>query len=148
MKRLSIVLLLISPFFSGCEIDNKKVSIEELKGEILNTEQEFAAMAKLEGVAVAFLYYADEQAVLNRNNIILSGKSVIKTYFENQTFKEINLQWKPDFVDVAASGDLGYTYGQYTFSAVDKNGEIINDKGIFHTVWKRQNDGSWRFVWD
>lgn len=110
MKRLSIVLLLISPFFSGCEIDNKKVSIEELKGEILNTEQEFATMAKQEGIAVAFLYYADEQAVLNRNNIILSGKSAIKTYFENQTFKEINLQWKPDFVDVAASSDLGYTY--------------------------------------
>lgn len=148
MKRLSIVLLLISPFFSGCEIDNKKVSIEELKAEILKTEQEFAAMAKQKGLTVAFLNYADEQAVLNRNNTLLSGKSAIKTYFENQTFKEVNLQWKPDFVDVAASGDLGYTYGQYTFSAVDKNGEIINDKGIFHTVWKRQNDGSWRFVWD
>lgn len=148
MKRLSIVLLLISLFFSACEIDNKKVSIEELKAEILKTEQEFAAMAKQEGVAVAFLNYADEQAVLNRNNTLLSGKLAIKTYFENQTFKEVNLQWKPDFVDVAASGDLGYTYGQYTFSAVDKNGEIINDKGIFHTVWKRQNDGSWRFVWD
>lgn len=148
MKILSIVLLLISLFFSACEIDNKKVSIEELKAEILKTEQEFAAMAKQEGVAVAFLNYADEQAVLNRNNTLLSGKLAIKTYFENQTFKEVNLQWKPDFVDVTASGDLGYTYGQYTFSAVDKNGEIINDKGIFHTVWKRQNDGSWRFVWD
>ena len=58
------------------------------------------------------------------------------------------LIWKPDFVDVSASGDLAYTYGAYTYSYKDSTGAIVEQGGIFHTVWKRQADGGWRFVWD
>ena len=46
------------------------------------------------------------------------------------------------------SRDLGYTYGHYTFSYIDSGGNKIENKGVFHTVWKRQSDGTWRFVWD
>ena len=60
---------------------------------------------------------------------------------------EIN-SWKPDFVDVSSSGDLGYTYGQYTFIRLDSIGNETASQGIFHTVWKRQSDGNWRFVYD
>jgi ketosteroid isomerase-like protein len=52
------------------------------------------------------------------------------------------------FVDVAASGDLAYTYGQYTISSKDENGKEITKSGVFHTVWKQQSDGSWKYVWD
>ena len=51
-------------------------------------------------------------------------------------------------MDVSESGDLAYTYGKYTFSAFDSNAKKIEAKGIFHTVWKRQEDGSWKFVYD
>ncbi len=30
----------------------------------------------------------------------------------------------------------------------DSIGNDIDNKGVFHTVWKRQADGEWRFVWD
>jgi hypothetical protein len=43
---------------------------------------------------------------------------------------------------------MAYTYGQHTFEATDDSGGIIEDTGIFHTVWKRQPDGQWRYVWD
>lgn len=129
-------------------MDTSKDHIEKLKSEIINTEQDFAEMAKKEGLAKAFLTFAAEDAVLNRNNSVLKGKVAIKAYFENQTFKEMNLEWTPDFVDVASSGDLAYTYGRYTFTYIDIIGETIIDEGIFHTVWKRQVDGKWLFVWD
>ena len=58
------------------------------------------------------------------------------------------LVWKPDYVDVSESGDLAYTYGKYTFTSRDSTGRKVVSKGIFHTVWKRQEDGSWKFVWD
>ena len=80
------------------------------------------------------------------SSMIRSLKSISSGFTETADSKY--LKWKPDFVDVAASGDLGYTYGHYTYSYIDSTGKAAEDKGIFHTVWKRQPDGNWRFVWD
>jgi len=125
-------------------------SIEKWKNEILQTEQDFAELVQKEGINKAFLKYASEKAVLMRNNSLIIGKTAIKNHFENQATenKKVSLSWKPDFVDVSNSGDLGYTYGKYIYSYVDNDGKTIKTEGIFHSVWKRQEDGSWKFVWD
>jgi Zn-dependent M28 family amino/carboxypeptidase/ketosteroid isomerase-like protein len=112
------------------------------------TEAAFAAMARDSGIKQAFLAYASEEAVLNRNNRLVRGKQEIAAYFDSQPYTDIRLEWAPDFIDVAVSADLGYSYGHYTFSATDASGNTIQDSGIFHTVWKRQADGQWKFVWD
>ncbi|GAA4303300.1 YybH family protein [Aestuariibaculum suncheonense] len=116
------------------------------KQEVLDTEHLFSEMAQKEGINKAFLYFASEEAVLLRNNKLIKGKSALAEYMTNSNSK--NLKWSPDFVDVALSGDLAYTYGEYTYTHQDSTGNDITTKGIFHTVWKRQNDGSWKFVWD
>jgi len=123
-------------------------TIENYKAEIIQAETDFAKMAASQGVAKAFLHYAAEDAVLSRNNKVVEGKTAIRAYFEKQTLSEVKLEWSPDFVDVAKSGDLAYTYGKYQFSALSAEGDKIESSGIFHTVWKRQADGKWKFVWD
>jgi len=30
----------------------------------------------------------------------------------------------------------------------DEQGKIAEYKGVFHTVWKKQADKSWKYVWD
>jgi ketosteroid isomerase-like protein len=60
--------------------------------------------------------------------------------------QNVELQWTPDFAD--APGDLGYTYGQFVFSEKDSTGKMNVTKKSFHTVWKKQKDGTWKFVWD
>jgi len=62
--------------------------------------------------------------------------------------QNIKLDWTPDFVDVSESEDMAYSYGGYSFSALSSKGDTINSSGIFHTVWKKQLDGSWKYVWD
>ncbi len=116
--------------------------------EILQVEHAFAARVKKFGMGEAFVFYAAENAVINRDNQLISGREAIKVYFENSSLKNIKLEWEPTFIDVALSNDLAYSYGDYVFSAVNEKGEPIQSKGIFHTVWKRQIDGEWRFVWD
>lgn len=127
-----------------------KETIEKWKGEILETEQSFAKMTQEEGIQKAFLNYAAKDAVLMRNDNLIIGKKEITNHFEDQPSKntEVTLTWKPDFIEVAESGDLGYTYGKYTYSFVDTDGNTIKNKGVFHTVWKKQPDGTWKFVWD
>lgn len=150
MKKLLQFILPGFLLFYSCQTDTEKGSIEKWKQEILETEQNFAEMARNEGIRDAFLTYAAEDAVLMRNNTLVIGKKAISVYFENNTSKDkdVSLTWKPDFVDVAASGDLGYTYDHYTYSYIDSSGNKIENKGVFHTVWKKQSDGTWRFVWD
>ena len=141
-------MTLISLFVYSCKTTTREDQVEKWKKEIATTELEFAEMASNQGVSKAFLPFASEDAVLNRNNTVLKGKEAMKNYFIDQTLTQINLEWAPDFIDVSSSGDLGYTYGQYKFSAIDSVGKKIEVKGIFHTVWKRQPDGNWKFVWD
>jgi len=148
MKKLLIITLLFSLLISSCSLNNKDDQVEKWKQEIENTELEFADMASKEGLQKAFLSYAADDAVLNRNNTILKGKEAIKDYFENQTLSDVKLVWAPDFIEVSRSGDLGYTYGKFNFSAIDTTGNKIEAQGVFHSVWKRQADGNWRFVWD
>jgi len=51
-------------------------------------------------------------------------------------------------VDASETGDMGYTYGKYTWQSKDSSGKVDEAKGVFHTVWKKQKDGSWKYVWD
>ena len=108
----------------------------------------FDNYAQEAGLKNAFLQYADEFAVIARNNKIIKGKEAIAAYFDQQDFSNIVLTWKPDFVEVASSGDLAYTYGKYYFTRIDSAGHKSTRSGIFHTVWKKQTDGTWKFVYD
>ncbi len=129
--------------------NHKKSDVEKWKKEIADTELAFSAMAKTEGISKAFITYAAEDAVLLRNNKLIKGKEELKVSYEgNSTLQKVSLIWAPDFVDVSSSGDLGYTYGRYVYTATDSLGNTQTNKGIFHTVWKRQVDGTWKFVWD
>ncbi|HEX9601309.1 MAG TPA: hypothetical protein VF985_07465 [Mariniflexile sp.] len=40
------------------------------------------------------------------------------------------MTWTPDFIEVANSGDLGYTYGTYHYTYKDALGEDQVDTGI------------------
>ena len=148
--KLTWILPIILLFFS-CSIDvkNENESVKKWKKEIIATEEAFAKMVKDEGISKAFLAYAAEDAVLRRKTLVI-GKQNIRKYFMGNPSpgQEESLIWNADFVEVSKSGDLAYTYGNYLYSFVDSSGTKVENKGIFHTIWKRQSDGSWKFVWD
>jgi len=146
---LRIVSILMIILYS-CSSGPGEATLQGWKNEIVETEKQFAELAQAEGIPKAFLTYAADDAVLMRNNSLIIGKTAIAQQFESQgdSGNTGSLSWKPDFVDVSTSGDLGYTYGKFIYSSQDSLGQTNTVEGVFHTVWKRQADGSWRFVWD
>lgn len=146
MKHLLIIFAFIA--LMSCTVEQRLPDIEAVKQEVRTAEKAFASMAAIDGVPAAFAHFAADDAVLLRGKRLVKGKAELREYFSAQPFTEVKLNWKPDFVDVAASGDLAYSYGPYTFSAKDSSGQMISDTGYFHTVWKKQPEGQWRFVWD
>lgn len=125
-------------------------TIENRKSEIVLAEADFNQMAADLGIPAAFEAFAADDAVILRGDSLIRGKEAIKNYYDQRYDgkDKIVLTWKPDFVEVAASGDLGYTYGSYKYVITDTIGNVKTSTGTFHTVWQRQPDGSWRYVWD
>lgn len=148
MKKAYSFLIAVL-LFTSCH-SKQSGDMEQWKQEITDTELAFSAMAEKEGIPAAFLAYSASDGVMMRNDRIIKGHPEMEKYFEAsaENPNRISLTWAPDFVDVAASGDLGYTYGKYELTITDSTGNKQEATGIFHTVWKRQADGSWKFVWD
>lgn len=117
-------------------------------GEIREAEAAFARLAAEAGVKEAFLAFAADDAVIVRGNTAHRGRDALAAWFDAQTLRDVSLSWEPEFIDVSASGDMGYTYGPYVFRGVSEAGDTVKAEGIFHTVWKRQPNGRWKFVYD
>jgi len=123
-------------------------STDAARNEILQAEKAFEKMVSEKGAAEAFYYFADQNAVIRRgNDSLITGKESIKLYYDKNFNPNAKLSWTPDFIGVSDCGTLGYTYGKYLYTIRDSTGKNIENRGIFHTVWKKQNNG-WRYVWD
>lgn len=147
MKKLLLCLIIIS--IVSCSKKAELKNPEALKQEIFKVEDDFKNMAQSKGIQEAFYTFADSNAVMKRDNdSLIEGKEAIKALFADPKYKNATVTWKPDFVHVSDDGTLAYTYGRYVWTATDSLGAKQNFKGRFHTVWKRQKDGSWKFVWD
>ena len=147
MKKL-FYLLSLCILIAACT-ENKEDQKEIWKSEIIEMEAAFCKMANEVGIKEAFIEYAANDAVLERRDQLVLGKEAIANSFRTPNPNtKVELIWAPDFVDVSSSGDLAYTYGPFTYSVTDSTGKKTSNEGIFHTVWKRQADGKWKYVWD
>ena len=148
MKRALLSFGVVAYLWVGCDQPTHEEDIKQWTDEIIQVEQDFNDMAQAQGLAVAFEHFAAEDGVLRRRNKIVKGKKAIRDWYQEDVRPNETLTWKPTFVDVSSLGDMAYTYGDFIFTSIDSIGNKKENRGIFHTVWKRQADGSWRYVWD
>jgi len=99
-------------------------------------------MAK-EGFNAAILYYADSNIVkFESNQLPIIGKAALAASFDKN--KDIKtLSWKPEKAEVASSGDIGYTWGNWKFVVKD-----TTYYGNYFTAWKKQPRGNWKVSLD
>jgi ketosteroid isomerase-like protein len=127
--------------FQGCY-----QSPEALKESVLQTEKEFEASVREYGVQEGFYRFADDNAVILRgNDSLITGKENIRKFYSEPKYKDYDLQWDAEYVEVSNDGTMAYTYGTYELRIAGKPDSY---KGVFHTVWKKQKDGTWKYVWD
>ncbi len=139
-------LILFFIVFSACSVNQDRKFIKQ---QVFKTEKSFEKMCEEKGIAEAFYFFAADSAVIKRqNDTLVIGKENIKKYYSNDFYKNASVKWAPDFIDVSDDGSMAYTYGKYIWTAIDENGSVTEFNGVFHTVWKRQKDKSWKYVWD
>ncbi len=111
-------------------------------------EAEFMKAAAERGSQEYMSYYAEDAVELPNGADMIQGKESIAKGMSFLDQKDNHLTWTPVRADMAASGDLGYTFGTYEFRSKDKDGKPTVGYGKYASVWKKQKDGSWKVVMD
>lgn len=114
--------------------------------EMVKTEQAFSRMAAEKNTRDAFMAYIADDGLLFRNGAV-NGKKWMLEHPSPPTDKRPLLAWQPAFAGMAAAGDMGFTTGPWE-AKPDINDEKPSGYGHFVTVWKKQPDGTWKFVVD
>ena len=139
----AILLSVVALMATGC----KTVDTEKEKAALMATDREFSDLSVRSGTPVAFATFMTDDATVFRNQAHpYEGRTAISEILTRTASG--TLRWEPYFVDVAISGDIGYTLGRWVFTDADSTGQEYTGYGNYVTVWKKQADGSWKFVFD
>lgn len=101
-------------------------------------ETAFAAQSVREGLRAAFLAWLASDAILFRNGPVNGPASI-----SARPDPPIVLDWRPAFVEVAASGEFGVSTGPWTITG-RRDAKAPPRHGQFFSVWTRPPGGDWR----
>ena len=142
-NRFMILVLLTFSFALSLQATKQK----PLKGEELlrQLEADFAADVATHGHDAFIAHFADDGV-----EVVDGGDFNNKDAMRKQPAwaEGTTLTWTPSKADMASSGDMGYTYGNYVFSAKNKEGKLTTSYGKYTSIWKKQKDGQWKVVVD
>lgn len=121
---------------------------EKLKAELVETEAEFFRHALQNGFGPGLHHYMAEDGFIANFLVLGRAAQAERVRAEKAEGKKRTsvIRWKPLRADVADSGDLGYTWG-VAESGPGAEGPF-KPYGIYVTIWQRQPDGKWKFVYD
>jgi len=135
MKQNLFIGFLLLSLFSTAQ--------KPLADEVLNAEKNFAAYSVAHGTKEAFLHFLDSSGVVFENGKAVNG---IEAWNKKEAGAGV-LNWHPVYGGIAASGDLGFTTGPWTFQPKSIRDSVVA-RGQYSTVWKKDKSGEWKFVVD
>lgn len=120
----------------------------QMKKELAAMEDQFCAMAKEKGILAAFTHFAaPDVSFLDTDPRKWRGYEAVKQRMGPDQ-PGVSVTWSAYFTDVSDDGSLGYNYGRYDWRSPGADGKETVHTGWFLTIWKRQPDGTWRYVMD
>jgi len=114
---------------------------------LLDTDIDFSRVSVEKGAAEAFFEFLAPDAIsLPVGEFPIRGRDAIKIHLA--AGPQGTLAWTPVEAEVARSGDLGYTWGNYEFRSEGTDGKRQITYGKYISIWKKQTDGAWKVVLD
>lgn len=150
MARSIIITGIAAAMVAACQPATQKADTSAIEQEILAQEEAWnRAYANRDAEALAG-FLADDAAMASPGEQLIRGKDSIRE--ATQAYAQdpnLSLTFRANRIQVAESGDLAYTRGQYMLTTTDPATEQPeSSRGHYLTVWQRQADGSWKAVED
>lgn len=163
MKKTKVVLACVAALLFACAWDGRSSSAQAGRAAtqlpplpvnekgfpralapVVEAEHAFAQHSIDHGMKPAFLAYAaPEGVIINRTGPV----NAVETWSRRDPAPTGLLTWWPTYADVSLAGDMGWTTGPYEFREKPTDLKPA-DTGHFFTVWRKQPDGSWKWVLD
>lgn len=143
--KYSIGLLFIQMLLFSCSGRQQAAPTDPAadKSVLMQADRDFSALSEQKGMKDAFVEYLDSNGVLLRPDEMPVAEASAVDYIIRQDDSGFKISWKPLDAAIAASGDLGFTYGLYAIRPENQDTVFY---GTYVNVWKKQQDGKWKFV--
>ena len=146
VKYVILLLFILNVLInSSCDFSEKNndETVNPNNESLLKADNDFAALSAEKGLREAYLENIDSNGVLLRpNQLPIAGADAVD-FIIGLKDTGYTMLWKPSNAMVAASGDMGFTYGVYEIKS-----SLIDTSlyGTYISIWKKQSDGKWKFV--
>ena len=150
MKTAIFKTTLIVTILAGAlSCQSEKVDQKAEGEKLMQASRDWSKAASARDVEKTLTYWADDATVISAGEPELKGKKAIREMVEGSiTDPNFNISWEPISAEISASGDMGYLLENSKITMKDSTGatNIQNFKTV--TIWKKQQDGSWKNVVD
>jgi uncharacterized protein (TIGR02246 family) len=151
MRRSTVVLVAaaLALVIGGCQ-KQAAVDAGAIEAAIKADEKKWNEEFKAKDQEALVAHYADDAYFVAPGMKPASGSTEIrKAYSDGLHDKNFEISFASDKVDASASGDLAYARGHFSEKYTDpKTGKVMSHSGSYVTVYKKQQDGSWKAVED
>jgi ketosteroid isomerase-like protein len=105
---------------------------------VVAAERTFAADGYATGIKASFLKHSAADAILIQPAPVNARESLRAS--PDGKPDDPKLEWWPLWAGMAKSGDLGFTTGPFAYAG--------KRRGHYFTVWKKQLNGEWKWIFD
>jgi len=98
--------------------------------------------------ANSFASFIDADARFVGGSVQRGPEAIIKAWSVFFGDSAPKIVWRPQFIEVLQDGTLALSRGPYRMIAVDAEGVSKVHWGTFNSIWRKQDDASWKVVFD
>jgi uncharacterized protein (TIGR02246 family) len=139
-KRFKSVLLVLSLCFGS-------TAVADVTDDVRCQEIAFSLAAENRD-AEAFAALIDPDARFVGNSVMKGVEQIVTAWSAFFAEDGPTIKWRPQFVEVLQEGKLALTRGPYRMTSKDDEGNPVDHWGTFNSVWRLQDDGQWRVIFD
>jgi ketosteroid isomerase-like protein len=143
----NIILFSFAVVLASCNCSAPAADDSKATEAVIQADKDFNDYCAKHGQQAAFLYYADSSQIsFGENALPTIGIVALKESLDKNHDTISRLTWAPYRGE--ASGDVGYTFGFWKYTTKTKAGTDTIYHGNYVTVWKKEKDGTWKYVVD
>lgn len=148
MRAAGVLLFLGILVVFGLNGSPAAPAASEAAVSLLNADRALAAQSKAIGFVPAYSkVMAPDARKLDPGSRAAIGRDAIMALMAKYP-PETKVEWAAEEAVVADSGELGFTWGYYVATGHDSKGQVVKSYGKYLDVWRRQSDGTWRWIAD
>lgn len=110
---------------------------------LVAADRAFAAAVARDGLEAWVEAFAEDGVMVVPGGV-LEGRGEIRAAmapsFSDSTF---SISWEPERAETGPSGETGFTVGRYVRRRTAPDGEVVESRGRYVTVWRRSASGEW-----